>query len=195
MMFLERAAARLETEFGTFQIEVFKDEEGKEHLSFTMGDLSDAELPVLTRLHSECMTGDTFFSTHCDCGYQLSAALAMIAKEGRGLLLYMRQEGRGIGLTAKIRAYSVQQTEGLDTFAANERLGLQADARDYSVACGMLKALGVSKVRLLTGNPAKVHALQDSGLEVVERVTMEIPKVSLRVQRYMQAKREIGGHL
>ena len=193
-MFVDRAGADLDTEFGPFRIEVFKDREDREHLALIRGDVSGPE-PVLTRLHSECVTGDALFSTHCDCGHQLAAAMAAISREERGLLLYLRQEGRGIGLTAKIKAYVLQQQEGLDTFAANERLGLKADAREYQVAVDMLNELQVNRVRLLTGNPGKVQGLEQEGIEVSERVDLKLEDLRPQVQRYLKDKREIGGHI
>lgn len=195
MKFVDRVATDLETYYGLFRIEVFKDTEGKEHLALSMGDIADTGDSVLTRLHSECMTGDTLFSTHCDCGEQLTSALAQISQKGRGLLLYMRQEGRGIGLTAKLRAYEVQKHEGVDTFEANERLGLEADARDYGLAGEMLRQLGVRAVRLMTNNPAKVAGLEQEGIAVVEQVSMTVKDLGPRVKQYLAAKRKHGHQL
>ena len=193
MTFVDRAGAGLETEFGTFRIEIFKDDQNKEHIALIRGDLNDGQ-PVLMRLHSECMTGDTLFSNHCDCGHQLAAALAAIAQEGRGLLLYLRQEGRGIGLTAKIKAYTLQQEQGLDTFAANEQMGLEADAREYDVACDILRELQVDRVRLMTANPNKIEGLRQAGIEVTERVPLALHELHPRAQAYLRDKRNLGGH-
>lgn len=143
----------------------------KEHVVLSMGDCS-GDQPVLARIHSECLTGDALFSLRCDCGSQLNAAMQAIAKEGRGIILYLRQEGRGIGLSNKIKAYHLQDL-GADTVEANERLGFGADMRDYSVCEFMLKHLGVSRVRLLTNNPRKIAALESYGFDVVERIAIE----------------------
>ncbi len=162
-------SSRLPTPWAVFQMHGFADEQGnKEHVVLTLGDVADGE-PVLIRLHSECLTGDALFSQRCDCGAQLEAAMRAIAAEGRGALLYLRQEGRGIGLLNKIKAYKLQD-EGADTVEANERLGFAADQRDYSLVKPMLNKLGIKKVRLMTNNPRKVVALEDLGLDVVERV-------------------------
>ncbi|WP_341503150.1 GTP cyclohydrolase II [Gallaecimonas sp. GXIMD4217] len=162
-------SSRLPTPWAVFQMHGFADEQSnKEHVVLTLGDVADGE-PVLTRLHSECLTGDALFSQRCDCGAQLEAALRAIAAEGRGALLYLRQEGRGIGLLNKIKAYRLQD-EGADTVEANERLGFAADQREYSLVKPMLERLGIKKIRLMTNNPRKVVALEDLGLDVVERV-------------------------
>lgn len=163
-------SCRLPTEMGEFRLHGFRDATGREHAALTAGAIDDGQ-PVLTRLHSECLTGDTLYSLKCDCGPQLQAAQQAIATEGRGVLLYLRQEGRGIGLVDKIRAYALQDA-GADTVDANRRLGLPDDARDYRVAAEMLKILGVSSVRLLTNNPAKVKALSDLGVSVAERLPL-----------------------
>jgi GTP cyclohydrolase II len=143
---------------------------GREHLVLSLGDVSDGA-PVLGRVHSECLTGDALFSQRCDCGSQLEAALRAIASEGRGVLLYLRQEGRGIGLLNKIRAYELQDG-GADTVEANERLGFAADQRDYAICLPMLQHLGVQSLRLMTNNPRKVKALTDMGITVAERVPL-----------------------
>lgn len=163
-------SCRLPTEMGEFTLHGFRDATGREHAALTIGAVNDG-LPVLTRLHSECLTGDTLFSLKCDCGPQLQAAQQAIATEGRGVLLYLRQEGRGIGLVDKIRAYALQDA-GADTVEANRRLGLPDDARDYRVASQMLHTLGVCSVRLLTNNPAKVEALRALGVAVEERLPL-----------------------
>jgi len=144
---------------------------GQEHLALTLGDVKGGE-PVLSRLHSECLTGDALFSLRCDCGFQLEAALRAIATEGRGLLLYLRQEGRGIGLINKIRAYALQD-KGADTVEANLKLGFAADQRDYSLCKPILSHLGVSELKLMTNNPRKVKALQDLGICVKQRIALE----------------------
>ena len=167
------AASQLPTPFGTFIMHGFLDEETeKEHVALTMGDVTTAE-PVLGRLHSECLTGDALFSLRCDCGFQLEAALRAIAEEGRGILLYLRQEGRGIGLLNKIRAYNLQDG-GADTVEANEQLGFGADQRDYSICQPMLTNLGIRQIKLMTNNPRKVSALQGFGVLVPERVPLQV---------------------
>jgi len=144
---------------------------GKDHVVLSMGDFTDGA-PVLARVHSECLTGDALFSMRCDCGYQLQEALKRIATEGRGALLYLRQEGRGIGLLNKIRAYHLQDA-GADTVEANEQLGFDADLREYSMCRPMLDHLGIKIVRLMTNNPRKVNALTEYGVEVSERVAIQ----------------------
>lgn len=187
------ATAKLPTQWGEFTIHGFEEEaSGKEHVALAMGDISNGE-PVLMRVHSECLTGDALFSQRCDCGPQLEAALAAIAKEGRGLVLYLRQEGRGIGLMNKIRAYALQD-KGADTVEANEQLGFGADLREYAICETMLESLGVKKVRLLTNNPRKVTALEDHGIEVVERITLESGR-NPHNEEYLRTKRGKLGHL
>jgi GTP cyclohydrolase II len=167
-------------------------ETGKEHVALTLGDVADGE-PVLTRIHSECLTGDALFSLRCDCGEQLHAALMAIATEGRGALLYLRQEGRGIGLINKIKAYKLQD-EGADTVQANEALGFGADLRDYSICKPMLDHLGISKLRLMTNNPRKVQALEELGFAVIERIPLETPH-NPHNQKYLATKAGKLGHL
>lgn len=145
-------------------------EHQKEHLLLTLGDVTDGQ-PVLTRIHSECLTGDALFSMRCDCGPQLQAAMERIAEEGRGAILYLRQEGRGIGLLNKIRAYSLQD-KGADTVEANEQLGFGADLRDYTMCKAMLDHFGITSLRLLTNNPRKVAAMEQLGFEVAERISL-----------------------
>ncbi|GAB2727051.1 GTP cyclohydrolase II [Halomonas garicola] len=165
------AASRLPTPWATFTMHGFEDEAtGKDHVALTLGDVS-GETPVLGRVHSECLTGDALFSMRCDCGYQLQEALKRIAGEGHGVLLYLRQEGRGIGLLNKIRAYHLQD-EGADTVEANERLGFGADMRRYDLCVPMLNHLGVQALRLMTNNPRKVDALTRDGVNVTERVAL-----------------------
>jgi 3,4-dihydroxy 2-butanone 4-phosphate synthase/GTP cyclohydrolase II len=188
------AECELPTEFGTFRALVFKNEiDHIDHIALVQGSI-DAEHPTLVRVHSECMTGDTFGSMRCDCGEQLRTAMKMIQEEGRGVILYMRQEGRGIGLANKIRAYALQDREHLDTVQANERLGFPPDARDYGVGMHILKRLGVGKMRVLTNNPAKRAGLEGYGLEIVERVPIEILPNEKNLE-YLRTKREKLGHL
>ena len=164
--------SKLPTQWAVFDMHGFEDPEAdKEHLVLTLGDIADGE-PVLARVHSECLTGDALFSMRCDCGAQLQAALKRIADEGRGALLYLRQEGRGIGLLNKVKAYKLQD-EGADTVEANEKLGFGADMRDYSICKNMLDQLQINQVKLMTNNPRKVNALTDQGIDVVERIPLQ----------------------
>lgn len=165
-------SSKLPTEWAVFEMHGFEDvENDKEHLVLTLGDFSDGE-PVLARVHSECLTGDALFSMRCDCGSQLKAALKKIAKEGRGALLYLRQEGRGIGLLNKIKAYKLQDA-GADTVEANEQLGFGADMRNYAICKNMLSHLGIKRIRLMTNNPRKVEALTEQGIDVVARIPLQ----------------------
>jgi len=186
------AACRLPTPWGEFQLRGLDDPTSvPEHALLSMGSVDDGE-PVLVRMHSECLTGDGLFSLRCDCGEQLRCALQCIAAEGRGVLLYLRQEGRGIGLLNKIRAYSLQDT-GADTLDANRQLGLPDDARDYAVAARMLGLLRVRNVRVLTNNPAKIRALASHGMNVVERVPLAtLPNA--HNTRYLATKATRMGH-
>ncbi len=187
------AASQLPTPFGVFTMHGFLDEEtGKEHIALTMGTIADGQ-PVLGRLHSECLTGDALFSARCDCGAQLEAALRAIAKEGRGVLLYLRQEGRGIGLLNKIRAYALQDA-GADTVEANERLGFAADQRDYAICRPMLEHLGVAQLQLMTNNPRKVKALEGLGIRVAERKPLQVG-ANPHNRRYLATKAGKLGHL
>jgi len=187
------ASAKLPTCHGEFTVHVFNDAvTGKEHLALVYGNPA-ASQPALCRVHSECLTGDALFSLRCDCGSQLSAAMQRIAREGSGVILYLRQEGRDIGLGNKIRAYHLQD-EGADTVQANERLGFAADARDYAMCAPMLAALGISQTRLLTNNPVKVAALQALGIEVTERLPL-ITGENLHNQTYLATKRDKLGHI
>ena len=186
-------SSRLPTQWAEFEMHGFEDSEReKEHLVLTLGDVANGE-PVLARIHSECLTGDALFSMRCDCGEQLQAALMAIATEGRGALLYLRQEGRGIGLLNKIKAYKLQD-EGADTVEANEALGFGADMRDYTICKAMLDHLGIAKVKLMTNNPRKVQALTDMGVEVVERLPLKTPHNPHNI-KYLATKNDKLGHL
>jgi GTP cyclohydrolase II len=186
-------SARLPTPWAVFDMHGFEDVANqKEHLLLTLGDVSDGA-PVLARIHSECLTGDALFSMRCDCGSQLQAAMERIAEEGRGAILYLRQEGRGIGLLNKIRAYCLQD-KGADTVEANEELGFGADMRDYSMCKTMLEHVGIERVRLMTNNPRKVLALQDLGFDVVERIALRTGQ-NPHNAKYLATKAGKLGHL
>ncbi len=183
----------LPTDHGHFRLTMYKSRiSGLEHLALVKGDVAGDE-PVLVRVHSECFTGDVLGSERCDCGHQLHTAMEMIEKEGRGVILYMRQEGRGIGLANKLHAYKKQE-EGLDTVEANVALGFAPDLRDYGEGAQMLVDLGVRKLRLMTNNPRKIAGLEGYGLEIVERVPIVIP-ANAHDKRYLDTKREKMGHL
>lgn len=183
----------LPTAWAVFDMHGFEDiENDKEHLVLTLGDISSDE-PVLARIHSECLTGDALFSMRCDCGAQLEAALQRIAQKGRGALLYLRQEGRGIGLLNKIKAYKLQDN-GADTVEANEQLGFGADMRDYRMCKVMLDHLEIKKVRLMTNNPQKVKALTEQGIDVVERIPLQTGQ-NPHNAKYLATKAGKLGHL
>lgn len=183
----------LPTPWATFRLHGFIDRaSGKEHVALTLGTLDDGA-PVLARVHSECLTGDAFASQRCDCGAQLEEAMRRIATEGRGIVLYLRQEGRGIGLINKIRAYHLQDA-GADTVEANENLGFAADQRHYGLCQPMLAHFGVDALRLMTNNPAKVVALQQLGITIPERISILVGH-NARNERYLSTKREKLGHI
>lgn len=186
------AKAKLPTRYGEFDLYVYTDEiEKKEHLALVHGKI-DSSQPVLVRVHSECMTGDLFHSLRCDCGDQLEQAMEKIAQEG-GVVLYMRQEGRGIGLTNKIKAYALQD-EGYDTITANEKLGFPADLREYGIGAQILVDLGVKKMNLLTNNPQKLVGIEGYGLEITKRISLEVDSNQIS-HKYLQTKKEKMGHL
>jgi len=182
---------RLPTEFGTFQLIVYRDmTNSKTHLALTLGEWKSE--PVLVRVHSECLTGDVFGSLRCDCGRQLSKAMQIIGQARKGVILYMNQEGRGIGLVDKIRAYSLQD-KGMDTVEANEALGHKADLRDYGIGAQMLVDLGIKNLRLLTNNPRKIIGLEGYGLHVVERVSIQV-EANPANYKYLKTKKDKLGH-
>ena len=186
----------LETEYGEFDLHLYSSSfDGYHHLALTKGEVGKGVVdePVLVRVHSECLTGDIFASKRCDCGEQLHRAMEMVSEAGRGAILYLRQEGRGIGLLNKLRAYSLQQTQGMDTVEANEALGFPADKRDYGIGAQMLLDLGVRKLRLLTNNPRKMVALEGYGLTIVERVPV-VMTPNDHNRRYLETKRTKLGH-
>jgi len=186
------ASAQLPTAEATFTMTVFRAVDGKEHMVMALGDLQVEPAP-LVRLHSECLTGDALGSLRCDCGPQLREAMRLIAEEGRGAILYLRQEGRGIGLGNKIRAYALQDV-GSDTVEANHQLGFPDDARDYSLAVALLHEMGVCRLRLLTNNPRKVASLEKDGIDVVDRVPLRVGE-NPHNAGYLATKRQRLGHL
>jgi 3,4-dihydroxy 2-butanone 4-phosphate synthase/GTP cyclohydrolase II len=193
MEFGEVPRSKLPTHFGDFTVYGFRDpESGEEAVALVSGDLK-LKTPALVRIHSQCLTGDVFRSERCDCGDQLYEALRLINKSGHGILIYQQQEGRGIGLINKIKAYQLQD-RGLDTVAANEELGFEADLRDYRMPAAILKYLGVRRIRLLSNNPEKVQGLAKEGIRIVERVPLEISPNS-STEAYLRVKKEKLGHL
>ena len=186
-------SSKLPTQWAEFEMHGFEDTDtDKEHVVLTLGDVGSGA-PVLARIHSECLTGEALFSLRCDCGSQLKAALEAIAKEGCGALLYLRQEGRGIGLLNKIKAYKLQD-HGADTVEANEQLGFGADMRDYSICNAMLKHLNIQQIRLMTNNPKKVKALTDQGIDVLERIPLHTGQ-NPHNEKYLATKAGKLGHL
>ena len=187
------AAPQLPTRYGDFHVHAYRAPvTGEEHIALVMGAI-DPEDAVLVRVHSQCLTGDVFASARCDCGAQLETALERIAAEKRGVLLYLLQEGRGIGLVNKLRAYELQDA-GADTVEANQRLGFAPDQRDYGVGAQILRDLGVRRMRLMTNNPSKYVALAGYGLEIVERIPLEVPPTE-HTRKYLEAKKHKLGHL
>ena len=187
------ATANLPTEWGDFQVSGYRSKTSSEEFVVIFKGELRPDIPTLVRIHSQCLTGDVFGSTKCDCGPQLHLTLQMIEEEGRGAIVYQQQEGRGIGIINKIRAYELQD-RGADTVEANERLGLAVDAREYRQCAEVLFDLGLCKVRVLSNNPGKLRALEDAGLEIVERVAIEVPP-NERARAYLETKKEKMGHL
>ncbi|MFZ6845956.1 GTP cyclohydrolase II [Undibacterium sp. RuTC16W] len=186
-------SCNLPTTWATFQMHAFVEPDtGKEHIALSLGNVADGE-PVLARIHSECLTGDALFSLRCDCGPQLEMALQKIAQEGRGVLLYLRQEGRGIGLLNKVRAYHLQD-QGADTVEANQQLGFAADLRNYSLCDPMLKHLGISSLKLMTNNPRKIAAMEGLKITITEHIPLIIRR-NPHNERYLSTKATKLGHL
>jgi 3,4-dihydroxy 2-butanone 4-phosphate synthase / GTP cyclohydrolase II len=189
----EAVRAQIPTPYGPFQLIGFENDiDGKEHVALVKGDINPEE-PVLVRVHSECLTGDVFHSMRCDCGDQLDRSMEMIAEEGKGVIVYMRQEGRGIGLINKLKAYHLQE-RGRDTVEANVELGFAPDLRDYGLGAQILVAVGVRKMRMMTNNPKKIIGLEGYGLEIVDRVPIEIPPTEEN-KKYLRTKKEKMGHI
>ena len=183
----------LPTKYGYFKAYSYQSKlTGEDHLALVKGDIVNGE-PMLVRVHSECLTGDVFGSQRCDCGEQLDMAMSMIRKEGKGVLLYMRQEGRGIGLVNKLKAYHLQD-QGMDTVEANKALGLPADMRDYGIGAEILADLGIHQIRLLTNNPKKITGIEGFGLEIVERIPIEVAH-NENNWLYLKTKRDKMGHM
>lgn len=190
---VELASTNLPTAYGTFRLVVFRDEQtNKEHMALVYGT-PRANQKILTRVHSQCQTSESFLSLKCDCQWQLHKAMETIAAEGAGIIVYLQEEGRGIGLVNKIKAYQLQEA-GLNTIEANHALGLQSDYRDYHVAYAILKSLSISQIRLLTNNPEKIDRLRSYGIDVVERVALEAEASEIN-RSYFQVKKEKMGHL
>ena len=185
--------SNLPTDLGEFKVHAFTDEKkSKDHLAISMGDLLTSD-PVLSRIHSQCITGESFFSMRCDCRYQLTESLKQIAERGRGVVFYLQQEGRGIGLSNKIRAYNLQD-KGLDTVEANHQLGFKEDERDYETVSGMINFLGIKTVDLMTNNPKKIDALKAMGVVINERVPLS-SNTNKYNEKYILTKKKKLGHL
>ena len=184
--------SKLPTKFGQFTISSFEEPCGKDHIALTIGDIQNEDT-VMCRVHSECLTGDALHSLRCDCGPQLQAAMKMLAENKSGILLYLRQEGRGIGLKHKIKAYKLQD-EGLDTVEANEKLGFPPDMRDYGTGAQILKDLGVTKLNVMTNNPKKLVGLEGHGLEISERIKIKMP-TEPENEKYLSTKAKKLGHI
>jgi len=189
------AVTELETKTGVWNMHVYTDSLSScEHVALVKGKI-DPLKPILVRVHSECLTGDVFHSEHCDCGKQLDLAMEKITQEGSGVILYMRQEGRGIGLSNKVKAYALQQKEGIDTVEANERLGFPMDLREYGIGAQILRDVGVGHLRLLTNNPRKIIGLEGYGLHIVEQVSLEVEPKNEKQKKYLSAKKNKMGHV
>ena len=191
-LIVEQVQVEMPTTYGDFQLRAFKDQSNdQDHLVLTKGTWTEDEA-VLVRVHSSCLTGDIFGSCRCDCGPQLHKAMELINQEGKGAIVYMNQEGRGIGLLNKLKAYKLQE-EGLDTYEANEKLGFKPDERDYGIGAQMLRAIGIRKMKLMSNNPKKRTGLIGYGLEIVENIPLEIES-NIHNERYLQTKRDKAGH-
>jgi 3,4-dihydroxy 2-butanone 4-phosphate synthase/GTP cyclohydrolase II len=189
----EPVTVSLPTAFGEFDLTLFEDQQAKEHLLLSKGEIRQSKEPLLVRVHSECLTGDVFGSRRCDCGEQLHEAMRMIEKKGRGAILYLRQEGRGIGLKNKLHAYQLQE-QGMDTFDANLALGFKPDERDYQFAAEILDALCVEKIDLITNNPEKIEQLEALGININKRIPLEIPAMKEN-ENYLKTKKQKFHHL
>ncbi|MEN9995034.1 MAG: hypothetical protein RL762_1691 [Bacteroidota bacterium] len=191
-LIVEQVQVEMPTAYGDFQLRAFKDQSNdQDHLVLTKGTWTEDEA-VLVRVHSSCLTGDIFGSCRCDCGPQLHKAMELINQEGKGAIVYMNQEGRGIGLLNKLKAYKLQE-EGLDTYEANEKLGFKADERDYGIGAQMLRAIGIRKMKLMSNNPKKRTGLIGYGLEIIENIPLEIES-NIHNERYLETKRDKAGH-